>query len=151
MTSEIIKRMFDACYQAKRTREMLPPLPEGVRSSFIQYLDTIQSLEGQGVQVKVSDISDAMELPRPGVTRTVKEMEEKGYLKKMASEADGRVTYIAVTRKGTNLSQKYDEQYFKSLLPYREEISDEDAECMIRTIEKFYQIMCERRKHYDER
>ena len=52
MTSEIIKRMFDACYQAKRTREMLPPLPEGVRSSFIQYLDTIQSLEGQGVQVK---------------------------------------------------------------------------------------------------
>lgn len=151
MTSEIIKRMFDACYQAKRTREMLPPLPEGVRSSFIQYLDTIQSLEGQGVQVKVSDISDAMELPRPGVTRTVKEMEEKGYLKKMASEADGRVTYIAVTRKGTNLSQKYDEQYFKSLLPYMEEISDEDAECMIRTIEKFYQIMCERRKHYDER
>lgn len=148
MTSEIIKRMFDACYQAKRTREMLPPLPEGVRSSFIQYLDTIQSLEGQ---VKVSDISDAMELPRPGVTRTVKEMEEKGYLKKMASEADGRVTYIAVTRKGTNLSQKYDEQYFKSLLPYMEEISDEDAECMIRTIEKFYQIMCERRKHYDER
>ena len=140
-----IKRMFDACYQAKRTREMLPPLPEGVRSSFIQYLDTIQSLEGQGVQVKVSDISDAMELPRPGVTRTVKEMEEKGYLKKMASEADGRVTYIAVTRKGTNLSQKYDEQYFKSLLPYMEEISDEDAECMIRTIEKFYQIMCERR------
>ena len=93
---------------------MLPPLPEGVRSSFIQYLDTIQSLEGQGVQVKVSDISDAMELPRPGVTRTVKEMEEKGYLKKMASEADGRVTYIAVTRKGTNLSQKYDEQYLKS-------------------------------------
>ncbi len=151
MTSEIIKRMFDACYQAKRTREMLPPLPEGVRSSFIQYLDTIQSLEGQGVQVKVSDISDAMELPRPGVTRTVKEMEEKGYLKKMASEAGGRVTYIAVTRKGTNLSQKYDEQYFKSLLPYMEEISDEDAECMIRTIEKFYQIMCERRKHYDER
>ena len=151
MTSEIIKRMFDACYQAKRTREMLPPLPEGVRSSFIQYLDTIQSLEGQGVQVKVSDISDAMELPRPGVTRTVKEMEEKGYLQKIASEEDGRVTYITVTKKGTNLSQKYDEQYFKSLLPYMEEISDEDAECMIRTIEKFYQIMCERRKHYDER
>ena len=151
MTSEIIKRMFDACYQAKRPRDLLPPLPEGVRASFIQYLDVIQSFERKGIQVKVSDLSDAMELPRPGVTRTVKEMEEKGYLKKMASEADGRVTYIAVTRKGTNLSQKYDEQYFKSLLPYMEEISDEDAECMIRTIEKFYQIMCERRKHYDER
>ena len=139
MTSEIIKRMFDACYQAKRTRDMLPPLPEGVRASFIQYLDVIQSLERKGIQVKVSDLSDAMELPRPGVTRTVKEME------------DGRVTYITVTKKGSELSQKYDEQYFDSLLPYMEEIPDEDAECMIQTIEKFYQIMCERRKHYDER
>lgn len=151
MTSEIIKRMFDACYQAKRTRDMLPPLPEGVRASFIHYLDVIQSLEQQGVKVKVSDLSDAMELPRPGVTRTVKEMEEKGYLKKIASEEDGRVTYITVTRTGQELSQKYDEQYFDSLLPYMEEISEEDAECMIQTIEKFYQIMCERRKHDNER
>ena len=150
MTSEIIKRMFDACYQAKRTRDMLP-LPEGVRASFIQYLDVIQSLERKGIQVKVSDLSDAMELPRPGVTRTVKEMEEKGYLQKIASEEDGRVTYITVTKKGSELSQKYDEQYFDSLLPYMEEIPYEDAECMIQTIEKFYQIMCERRKHYDER
>ena len=151
MTSELIKRMFDACYQAKRTREMLPPLPEGVSSSFIQYLDTIQSLEGLGVQVKAPDISVVMELPRPGVTRTVKEMEEKGYLQKIASEEDGRVTYITDTKKGSELSQKYDEQYFDSLLPYMEEIPDEDAECMIQTIEIFYQIMCERRKHYDER
>lgn len=151
MTSEIIKRMFDACYQAKRTRDMLPPLPEGVRASFIHYLDVIQSLEQQGVKVKVSDLSDAMELPRPGVTRTVKEMEEKGYLKKIASEEDGRVTYITVTRTGQELSQKYDEQYFNGLIPYMEEISEEDAECMIQTIEKFYQIMCERRKHDNER
>lgn len=151
MTSAIIKRMFDACYQAKRTRDMLPPLPEGVRASFIQYLDAIQSLERQGIQVKVSDISDTMELPRPGVTRTVKEMEEKGYLKKIASEEDGRVTYITVTSKGRELSQKYDEQYFDSLLPYMEEISEEDAVCMIQTIEKFYQIMCERRKYDHER
>lgn len=151
MTSEIIKRMFDACYQAKRTRDMLPPLPEGVRASFIHYLDVIQSLEKQGIKVKVSDISDAMELPRPGVTRTVKEMEEKGYLKKIASEKDGRVTYITVTQTGLELSQKYDEQYFNGLIPYMEEISEEDAECMIQTIEKFYQIMCERRKHDNER
>ena len=151
MTNEKVKRMLDACYQAKRIRELLPPLPQGVMPSYIQYMDTIQKLEKQGIQVKVSDISDVMNLPRPGVTRTVKEMEAKGYLHKFASKEDGRVTYITVTKKGSELSQKYDEQYFKSLLPYMEEISDEDAECMIRTIEKFYQIMCERRKHYDER
>ena len=30
MTIELIKRLLDACYEAKRIRDMLPPLPDGV-------------------------------------------------------------------------------------------------------------------------
>ena len=48
MTSEKIKRMLDACYQAKRIRDLLPPLPEGVMPSYIQYLEKIQALEKTG-------------------------------------------------------------------------------------------------------
>ena len=33
MTNEKVKRMLDACYQAKRIRELLPPLPQGVMPS----------------------------------------------------------------------------------------------------------------------
>ena len=142
--------MFDACYQAKRARDLLPPLPDGVTSSYIHYLDAIQKLEKQEVHVKVSDISDALSLPRPGITRTVKEMEKKGYLQKIASPDDGRVTYITVTEAGNELSRKYDAHYFQALAPYMEEISEEEAQCMIQTIEKFYQIMSERRETYDK-
>ena len=85
MTNEKIKRMLDACYQAKRIREMLPPLPEGVMPSYIKYLETVQILEKKNSHIRVSDISEVLNLPRPGVTRTVKEMEKKGYLKKIAS------------------------------------------------------------------
>ena len=138
MTSEKIKRMLDACYQAKRIRDLLPPLPEGVMPSYIQYLEKIQALEKQGIRVKVSDISAAMSLPRPGVTRTVKEMEKKGYLKKLASPDDGRVTYISVTEAGKALSRELSG------------ISEEEADCMIETIGKFYEIMCERRSRYDK-
>ena len=150
MTNKKIKEMLDACYQAKRIREMLPPLPQGVMPSYIQYLDMIQRLEKQGIQVKISDISDVMNLPRPGVTRTVKEMEKKGYLSKIASLDDGRVTYIFITEEGRKLFHKYDEHYFGELSRDLSDISEEDADCMIRTIEKFYQIMCERRSHYDK-
>ena len=150
MTNEKVKRMLDACYQAKRIREMLPPLPEGVMPSYIQYLDAIQKLEKKDIHVKVSDISDVMNLPRPGVTRTVKEMEKKGYLSKIASPDDGRVTYISITEEGWKLFCKYDEKYFGELSADLSDISEEDADCMIRTIEKFYQIMCERRGHYDK-
>ena len=145
MNIALIKRMMDACYQAKRVRDLLPALPDGVLPSFIQYLDAIQTLEQQGVQVKVSDLSDAL-----SVTRTVKDMEARGLLTKQTSPEDGRVTYLTITEAGRALSRKYDAEYFSSLVPALEVIPEEDAETMIRTIEIFYQIMVERRDSHEK-
>ena len=150
MDIELIKRMMDACYQGKRIRDMLPPLPDGVASSYIQYLDIIEKMQHQGMRVKISDISDRLSLPRPGVTRTVKEMEQKGYLKKSTSPKDGRITYLTLTETGQALSQKYNQECFSMLADYTEEISEEDAEGMIRTMDQLYHIMCERRIHLDK-
>lgn len=145
MDIQMIKAMFDACYQAKRIRDLLPPLPKGVTPSYIHYLDTIESLEKRGIQVKVSDISDTLNIPRPGVTRTVKEMESKGYLCKHTSPSDGRITYISITPAGKQLSERYNEQYFNRLAPFLEDIPEEDINCTIQTIERFYRVMTERR------
>ena len=149
MNIELVKRMLDACYLAKRAREMLPPLPNGVMPSYIQYIDVINKLERQGKKARVSDISDALNLPRPGVTRTVKEMEAGGYLQKKTSQNDGRVTYISITEAGRTLSQTYDTEYFSALAPSLDTITEEDARQMIQTMETFYQIMCKRRDSHE--
>ena len=81
-------------------------------------LDVIHKLQEKKERVKVSDISDTLKLPRPGVTRTVKEMEKKGYLTKYASEEDGRITYVFITEKGEELSDKYDKNYYSRLLKH---------------------------------
>ena len=150
MTIELIKQLMDTCYLAKRARDLLPPLPDGVTSSYIQYLDVIQRLEAKGVRARVSDLSDTLNLPRPGVTRTVKEMERKGYLQKQVSAEDGQVTYLLLTDAGRLLSKKYDSDYFQILAPCLDDIPEADAECTIRTIEKFYQVMCERRNVHEK-
>ena len=142
--------MMDACYQAKRIREMLPALPTGVTPSYIHFLDVVEIMEKQGISVKISDISDYLYIPRPGVTRTVREMEEKGYLRKRVAAEDGRVTYISITEKGRALSKKYNDDVFDSLADPLDVISEEDAENMIHTIETFYQVMCERRDHFEK-
>ena len=142
--------MLDACYLAKRTRELLPELPEGVTPAYIQYMDVIHKLQEKKERVKVSDISDTLKLPRPGVTRTVKEMEKKGYLRKTNATEDGRITYISLTEEGRKLSEKYNENYFAGLAPYLESISEADAEAMIHAIETFYQVMCERREYFEK-
>ncbi|MGN0355261.1 MAG: MarR family winged helix-turn-helix transcriptional regulator [Muricoprocola sp.] len=145
MKTDIVKEMMDACYLAKRIRDMLPELPSGVAPSYIRFLDVIHKLERQNKRVKISDISDELNLPRPGVTRTVKEMEAKGYLKKFSSDEDGRITYIAITDEGERLSDKYNRKYFEQLSEYLDCISEEDAQCMIDTIKKVYEVMYERR------
>lgn len=145
MTPDKIKEMLDACYQAKRIRDMLPKLPEGVLPSYIQFLDTIHKLEAKGIEVKVSDISDTLGLPRPGVTKTVKDMQMKGYLRKISSQEDGRITYVTITEKGEQLSDKFDRQYYAQLVKYMDEITESEADTMIRTISRFYQIMSERK------
>ena len=74
-------------------------------------------------------------------TVTLKEVTAKGYLTKTASAEDGRVTYLSITEEGCALLEKYDTQYFAALLPDLEHIPDEDAEAMIRTIEKLYSFL----------
>ena len=144
MNPEKIKRMMDACYQAKRVRELLPPLPEGVTPAYIRYIDAIHNLRSDKERVKISDISGYLQLPRPGITRTVTEMVKKGYLTKKTSSEDGRITYVQVTKKGEELSEKYDTNYYNRLCPYLACISEEEADCMIETIGKLYNVMSER-------
>ena len=61
-------------------RLMVVGIPNVGKSSFINRM-------AQSKRAKVED--------RPGVTRTVKEMERKGYLRKQTSAEDGRVTCIS--------------------------------------------------------
>ena len=146
MKSEKVKEMLDSCYMAKRILDMLPKLPEGVLPSYVRYLETIIELEEKNQKVKVSDVSEVLNLPRPGVTRTIHAMKEKGYLKKETAKHDGRVTYVTVTKEGKMIFEKYNKDYFQKLALCLNHVSNDEADCMIQTIEKFYEIMCEGRE-----
>ena len=146
MNSQKTKDMMDSFYMAKRILDLLPELPEGVLPSYIRYLERVIELQKTHEKVKVSDLSSALNLPRPGVTRTVNSMVEKGYLNKMSSKEDGRVTYIEISDKGMALFEKFNKEFFNDLSSSLNHISVKEADIMIETIEKFYQVMCERRK-----
>lgn len=141
MTRDKTKKVMDACYLAKRVRDMLPKLPNGVTSSHIHYLDTIRKLELRNGMVKVSDISDELGLPRPSVTKSIKDMEKLGFVEKKTTQKDGRVVFIKITVSGKELVDKYVDRYFGELSEKLDNISDKDADNMIEVIEKLYRVM----------
>ena len=145
MTRDKIKKVMDACYQAKRVRDMLPALPGGITSSHIHYLDTLRKLEETLDKVKVSDMSDALGLPRPSVTKTVKDLENLGFVDKETTKEDGRLVYIKITGNGRKLVDKYVDRYFANLSKELSDITDQDADKMIEVIEKLYIVMSSRR------
>lgn len=144
MTRDKVKKVMDACYLAKRARDLLPTLPNGVTSSHVHYLDTIRKLELKTDSVRVSDISDKLGLPKPGVTKTVKEMEKLGLVEKQADKTDGRVVFLKVTAAGNALLDEYVDELFGELSRELGDVSDEDAETMIETVEKLYRVMRKR-------
>ena len=148
MTGDKVREVMDACYLAKRVRDMLPKLPNGVTPYHIHYLDTIRRLESSKDCVRVSDISEELGLPRPGVTKTLKDMEKLGFIEKKTTQEDGRVVFISITATGKDLVDKYVDQCFSELSVEFADISDADADHMIETIEKLYEVMSRRR--YDE-
>lgn len=146
MNKNKIKQVIDACYKAKRIRDMLPSLPNGVTQSHIHYLDTILKLESEVDEIKVSDLSNELKLPRPSVTKTIKDMERLGFLVKENTECDGRVVFIKITALGKEMVDKYVNQYFSSLEEELNDISDKDADKMIEMIDKLYIVMNRRQQ-----
>ena len=62
---EEIKEFLDACHKAKRIAEMMPELPEGMTPRHVHVIDAIYQLERTGEMVKVSDVSEYLEVTRP--------------------------------------------------------------------------------------
>ena len=139
--------MLDACYLAKRIRELLPELPDGVTPAYIQYMDVIHTLQNgdSDVKVKVFGYKWYVKAAKAGRDKNCQGNGKKGYLSKTTSKEDARITYITLTKKGEQLSEKYDKNYYSRLVEYMDDISDEEADCMILTIDKFYRVMNERR------
>ena len=71
----------------------------------IHYLDAIRHLETP----TIGDLAKYQKVSRPTVTIALEKLERDGYLTKIESSTDHRVTYIHLTKKGLKISDLHDE------------------------------------------
>lgn len=138
---DLTKKIIDSCFLAKRITEMLPPLPKGMKARHIHVIDAVFTLTRARGNVKVSDISRALNVTTPSVTKLVQELCRLGAAEKYADEKDGRIAFVRLTPLGETYYRRHVENFHAKLAEAFADISEDDRRLMIATIEKVYARM----------
>ena len=81
----------------------MPELPEGMTPRHVHVIDAIYQLERTGEMVKVSDVSEYLEVTRPSITRLIRELETLGAVSKIADTQDKRIVWLGVDGSGAQI------------------------------------------------
>ena len=65
METESVRKLIDICAEAAHLEHMLPKLPAGLTPRCIRVVDQVASLTRQNETVRVSDISEMLDVTRP--------------------------------------------------------------------------------------
>lgn len=88
----------------------------------IHYLDAIRHLEAP----KISELAGHFKVTKPTATIALERLERKGFIRKVSSSEDGRVSYVHLTSKGLKISELHDQihqgyaEYFEKALAKEE-------------------------------
>ena len=141
MNSIQIKLLLDSCFVAKNITERMKQLPAGFKPRHIHIIDAISRLSEKMDEVRVSDVSHQLNVTTPSVTKLINELEEKGVVEKYEHAEDKRVTLVALTELGKQYEQKYVEQYHNEWAQNLADVSDDDIQTVVCTLNKLAKAM----------
>ncbi|MBQ1490493.1 MAG: winged helix DNA-binding protein [Blautia sp.] len=127
MTVESVKKLIDICAAGSRLEEYFPALPEGITPRCVRVIEQLALLEEKGELVRVSDISEMLDVTKPGITAVLRALAEKGYVTKRRDEKDNRVVYVALTDSGKKIYRQYVVEYHSHLSTVLSPLTDQDA------------------------
>lgn len=143
MKVESVKLLLDTCAEASRLEQLLPPLPPGITPRCVRVIEQIAILSRQNSAVRVSDISEMLDVTRPGITAVVRDLTAMGYVTKGCDDQDRRIVYVALTEKGWDLFGTTVEEYHARLTEVLQEIGDDGAEALSRIVHRAMELIAQ--------
>lgn len=139
MNDAQMKQLLDACFLAKRITERMPPLPAGIKPRHIHVIASIAE-HGENA-VRVSDVSSALDVTTPSVTKLLNELEAAGAVRKEAGREDRRVVGLRLTELGESYYRTYVLEYHSRIMAALSSLSDEQIRTATQTIERLYRAV----------
>lgn len=137
----LVRDLLASFHEARRITELMPQLPAGMSPRHIAVIDTIHQLSCGGSGVKVSDVSRAMSVTRPSITKLIGELEQLSVVQKTAGTEDKRVVWVQLTALGERYYEHYVYRYHSWLAERFSELEPEQLRITAETIRRVHSIM----------
>lgn len=136
-----IANLLSACHLARKITDLLPPLPPQMTPRHIFILEVIHNLSITQKTVKISDISEHMQVTRPSVTKMINELVQMDCLMKTTAAHDKRITWIKLTPLGEKYYDFYVSKFHNWLNSRLTDCSEADAQSAISMLHKLYNVL----------
>lgn len=140
MTAETAKRILDICQEARQLEHFLPSLPDNITPRCVRVIEQIAVLSEKG-PVRVSDISEMLDVTKPGITLVLRDLNKMGYVEKQKDTTDNRVVYVSLTKTGRELYQTYVADYHAHLGTILNEIGEDQVSLLEKTIHRILELV----------
>lgn len=137
MTEES-KHLIDTIHRFQRLQ--FGTLVGGMPKRTFFTLQAIKTLNEKEAGVSVTHVTELMKCSMPGVSRTLKKLEEKGYIERGIDKKDRRNTYVTITQAGKDEVDKLEnilQDFGDDII---EKMGKEDVEQLIDLLDKLYVI-----------
>lgn len=146
MDAKSLRQLVDSCFLAKRIVETLPELPHGMKPRHIHVLDAIGTIQDTQGACRVSDVSTALGITMPSITKLIQELAALKLVEKYTDEYDKRVTLLRLTLQGQKCVKHHVIDFHEKWAEELDELPDETAGEIAGVMEKLWQTMPGRRE-----
>ena len=91
-------------------------------------------------QLRMGDISQIMAISRPNLTPLIDKLTEKKLVNRLPDAKDRRVTYISITKTGTDLLQKENDAICQNIEKKLGHLTDDDLRTISNSLSAIMQI-----------
>ncbi len=106
-------------------------------------------LPDDSVGLQPSELGEILRLTRPTITSMVNSLEEQGYVVRINDEEDRRVVFVRPTARGVELVSRAQAGFATSIAELIAFLGEEDAQELLRIMEKVRQFMDHRKANQD--
>ncbi|HWK23093.1 MAG TPA: MarR family transcriptional regulator [Ureibacillus sp.] len=134
INTKLMDAVMDSLFLAKKAYEALPPLPPGIKPIYHRVLNMLYQYKEEGKEIRVSELSVALDMQLPNMTKLINEMNDAGLVQKVRSKQDKRAVFIQISEDGIQYFKEFVLVYRRKLQKEFEEFDEQDCYTMIRMI-----------------